>query len=308
MYWKGGGDDENGPIEQNREALKRILTMLIAMAELGSRRLGAGGQVTFFPQKGAAVQNQAQAEKSKLSPALTLPRHVYRAILLLLRPAESAARRLIIAAARGIVVALPPPRKPKPKPPIRGPRAHLPVGPKRRPKPAPRVLSNLSLIDPLKRYFRIRRRYVPAHAAPRIRWLGGFDSPFLPRPPPPPAPPSPDDPIDAARLSQRLVVLGAALDDLPGQAQRFARWRARNDAALARDRQARDAAIAEGKHGPSVVPFRRSSPLRWGRPPGGRLSRYDPTATHPRRIREVDEILAHAHALAVYALDRPDTS
>ena len=298
--------DKNAPIEQNQEALKRILAMLIAMAELGSR-----GQFTFFRQEGSGSSEVARAEKSKLSPALTLPftlpRHVYRAILLLLRPAESAARRLIIAAARGIVVALPPQRKPKPTPPVRGPRAFMPVNPKRRPKRAPRSL-NLSLIDPLKRYFRVRRRYVPAHAAPRIRWLGGFDSPFLPKPPPPPAPPSPDDPIDAARLGQRLAVLAAALDDLPGQAKRFARWRARNDAALARDSEARDAAIAEGKHGPSAVPFRRSSPLRRGRPPGGRLSRYDPTATHPRRIREVDEILAHAHALAVYALDRPDTS
>ncbi|WP_207770945.1 hypothetical protein [Kumtagia ephedrae] len=50
------------------------------------------------------------------------------------------------------------------------------------------------------------------------------------------------------------------------------------------------------------------SPLRTGRPPGGRLSRFDPSATHSRKIREVDEILAHAHALAVYALDYPDTS
>ena len=294
--------DGNAAIEGNREALKRILTTLVAMAGLS-----AGGQFTLFPQKGAAASGSAQAEKSKLSPALTLPRRLYRAILMLLRPAESATRRLIIAAARGIVVALPPPRKPKPKPPIRGPRAHMPVGPKRRRKPAPRAWS-LPLIDPLKRYFRVRRRYVPAHAAPRIRWLGGFDSPFLPKPPPPPAPPSPDDPIDAARLGQRLAVLAAALDDLPGQANRFARWQARNDAALARDCQARDAAIAEGKHGPSVVPFRRSSPLRRGRPPGGRLARYEPDARRRSNIREIDEILAHAHALAIYALDRPDTS
>ena len=298
--------DGSVPIEQNREALKRILAMLIAMAELGSR-----GQFTFFRQEGSGSSEVARAEKSKLSPALTpafsLPRHVYRAILMLLRPAESAARRLIIAAARGIVVALPPPRKPKPKPPIRGPRAFMPVNPKRRCKRAPRSL-NLSLLDPLKRHFRVRRRYVPAYAAPRIRWLGGFDSPFLPKPPPPPAPPSPDDPIDAARLGQCLTTLGSALDDLPGQAQRFARWRARNDAAIARDRQARDAAMAEGKHGPSAVPFRRSSPLRWGRPPGGRLSRYDPDARRRSNIREIDEILAHAHALAVFALDRPDTS
>ena len=177
--------DENAPIEQNREALKRILASLVAMAGL------AGG-------------------------ASTLPRHLHCAILRLLRPAESAVRRLIIAAALGLVVVLPSPRAPKPKPPIRGPRAFMPVNPKKRSKPAPRAQS-LPLLDPLKRYFRVRRRYVPAHAAPRIRWLGGFDSPFLPKPPPPPAPPSPDDPIDAARLSQRLAVLGAARTTCPAR-------------------------------------------------------------------------------------------
>ena len=54
--------------------------------------------------------------------------------------------------------------------------------------------------------------------------------------------------------------------------------------------------------------IRRLSPLRAGRPPGGRLSRFDPSVRHPRSIREVDEVLAHAHALAVYALQQPDTS
>ncbi|MDQ6437832.1 hypothetical protein RB623_27580, partial [Mesorhizobium sp. LHD-90] len=100
-------------IDKNWEALKRLLSMLVGMAELG---LGAGGQFTLFPQEGRSSPDVAQAEKSKLSPALTLPRHLHRAILRLLRPAESAARRLIIAAARGIVVTLPPfrPRKPKP--------------------------------------------------------------------------------------------------------------------------------------------------------------------------------------------------
>ena len=68
--------DGSVAIERNREALKRTLLMLVGMAEM------AGG-------------------------ASTLPRHLYRAILRLLRPAESAARRLIIAASRGIVVNLP---------------------------------------------------------------------------------------------------------------------------------------------------------------------------------------------------------
>ncbi|MEQ1954598.1 hypothetical protein [Mesorhizobium sp. CN2-181] len=287
-------------IESNWEALKRILAMLVAMVEMGVGRPGAGGvgagelhaggKFTFFPRKGAAASRQVLAEKSKLSPALTLPRHLYLAILRLLRPAEAAARRLIIAAARGIVVTLPPlrPRKPKPAM-LRGARAFLPKGPKRRPKPTPRILS-LSLLDPPRRLFHVPRRPVPAHAAPRILGLD-FRATYRPLPPPP----SPNDPIDAARLGQRLAALGAALDDLPGQAQRFARWQAR-----------RDAAIAQGSSGASRL--RRLTPLRRGRPPGGRLSHYDPAATLPRKIREVDEILAHAHALAVYALDCHDTT
>ena len=284
--------DENAPIDRNREALKRILATLVGMAAM------AGG-------------------------GATLPRHLYRAILRLLRPAESAARRLIIAAACGIVVALPPlrPRKPKPKflatePVLRSLGIAVTLSNEDVARAAaakqaaalraarPHTLS-LPLLDPLKYPLRIRRRYVPAHAAPRITWLGS-DAPRIPLPPPP----SPDDPIDAARLGLRLEALGRALDDFPGQAKRFARWKARHDAALARDRQARVAAMAQGKHGASAVPYRRLSPLRRGRPPGGRLSRYDPTARRRSNIREVDEILAHAHALAVYALDppRPDTS
>jgi hypothetical protein len=45
-----------------------------------------------------------------------LPRLLWRAILAILRPAESAARRLIIAASRGIVVEPPHPRPRKPQP------------------------------------------------------------------------------------------------------------------------------------------------------------------------------------------------
>ena len=51
-----------------------------------------------------------------------------------------------------------------------------------------------------------------------------------------------------------------------------------------------------------------TTPLRSGRPPGGRLSRFDPSARRSNNIREVDEVLAHAHALALYALRYPDTS
>src|SRR5262245_37613025 len=103
--------DWNAAIEKNREALKRVLTALVAMAGRGS-----WGQFTFFPQEGAPSQGDVLAEKSKLSPALPLPRHLHRKVLRLLRPAEAAARRLVIVAARGLVVKLPPPRPRKPKP------------------------------------------------------------------------------------------------------------------------------------------------------------------------------------------------
>jgi hypothetical protein len=95
--------DWNAAIGKNREALRRVLAMLVAMA-------GLRGQFTFFPQDSAPLQGLALAEKSKLSPAPTLPRRLHRAVLRLLRPAEAAARRLAIVAARGIVVALPPVR------------------------------------------------------------------------------------------------------------------------------------------------------------------------------------------------------
>jgi hypothetical protein len=278
--------DGTAAIESNRQALKRILVMLFGMLELG-----AGGGFTFPLRKGDGRPEAAPAEGTRPTAALTLPRRLYFAILRLLRPAEAAARRLIIAAAHGIVVALPM-RRPKPEPAAkRGARAFLPVGPKRRRRSAP-YISSLSLLDPPRRPFRIERRHGSAHGVPRISFLD-FNRPFVPLP----APASPDGPIDAARLGSRLEALAAALDDLPGQAKRFARWKARHDAEVAAD-------------GPASDRSRRSSPLRRGRPPGGRLSRYDPTATHPRRIREVDEILAHAHALALYALERPrrDTS
>ena len=61
-------------IEHNRDALRRIVAALVAMA-------GVWGQFTFFPREGAGHQDPAQAEKSKLSPAPSLPRRLHRAVL-----------------------------------------------------------------------------------------------------------------------------------------------------------------------------------------------------------------------------------
>jgi hypothetical protein len=267
--------DGTAAINHNLEALKRILAGLVAMAGLAN--------------------------------SFTLPRHLHRAILRLLRPAESAARRLIIASARGLVVVLPPPRKPRPKPAtaepilrrfgiavVMSPADLSAVARRARVEGGgggggPRTLC-LPLFDPLRRLLSLSKgsnggRYVPAHAAPRILLPG------VSEPSPLPPMPSPDDPIDATRLNLRLAALAAALDDLPGQAKRFARWKARQE--------------AERK---TPGRINRITPLRPGRPPGGRLSRFDPSARRSSNIRDVDEVLAHAQALALYALRYPDTS
>ena len=262
--------DWNAAIEKNREALKRVLAMLVAMAGL-----------------------DPHPEVREGEPRRTLPRHLHRAVLGLLRPAEAAARRLIIVAARGIVVVLPParPRKQRPTSTILrngiGTGIVMPRG--FRPgagTPAARTLA-LPLLDPLPRWGASPR---PGPSGfPRIS-IPGLTERF-----PVPRAPSSDDPIDAARLALRLGALGRALDDLPREAKRFARWRAHRDAAGAQNR----------KH---AGRFRRVWPLRPGRPPGGRLAHYDPDAWGGRKnIRDVDEILAHTHALAFYALS-PDTS
>jgi hypothetical protein len=208
--------------------------------------------------------------------ASRIPRSLHSAVLGVLRPAESAVRRLIIVMARGLVVTLPPARlrKPRPHPTILRkpggtgilmPRGALP------PRGRPRVLA-LPLLDPLRRSFR-RRRPV-ANSIPRISFPGLIAlSPIALR-----RPPAPDDPLDATRLALRFQALGAALDDLPRQAKRFARWRARK---------------ATGK-------TRRVWPLRPGRPPGHRPAN--------RRTHEVHEILHDLHGLAFDVLEHPDTS
>ena len=279
-------------IVRNHEALKRILAGLVAMAgwtAAGGTLLRACGDV---------------------GRAANLPRHLHLAILRLLRPAEAATRRLVIVLARGIVVTLPPlrPAKPKPGPvllkngkgtgivntgisihrlglanvlqPIVQKRAASPTRP-----PA------FPLLDPLRNPFPRRPRRKPGTAVPSVSGFTGRRSIPLRRLP------SPHDPIDATRLGQRLAALASALDDMPAQALRFARWTARRDRMRGQP--------------PSPGRFRRIWPLRPGRPPGGRLSRFDPVARRLSRIREVDEVLAHAHAMALYALERPrrpDTS
>ena len=197
-------------IERNSEALKGIVELLFAM-------LGLVGSETV----------------ARIAPSL------HRAVLRVLRPAESAVRRLIVIAARGLVVKVAPSR-PMPKEQIIG-------------KGGGSRLPSFKLFDTRKDFPELRQRRVRyAKCPPRVLFLGP-DSRVddlwpAPQPVVEPAPP-PDGLVSAARLSRRLQALKLALDDLPRQARRMACWRVRR----------------ENSKTPTF-----KSPLRPGQPPGHR--------------------------------------
>lgn len=294
--------DWQGAIERNREALKRVLAGLVVLA-----RPEMGRPSTHVPLQGTGRALPTMDGPSPVVPAPTLPRRLHRAVLRLLRPAESAARRLIIVAARALGRELqaatretsatpaggradPPPRRPAPKSAIAALRrlgiaVVVPPGVVAA-APAPRRVSAtfaLPLCDP-PRSLAPRRRTVPPHAAPRILNVDGAAPHRLPPKPPP------RDRVDATRLFQRLAALGAALDDLPGQARRFVRWQARRARALARE-QAKAPAGAK-----APLRCRRLTPLRFGRPPGLRARARASDDEGQDILRDMDWFARHALA------------
>jgi hypothetical protein len=224
-------------IKRNSEALKGIIEALFAM-------LGLDGEATVS----------------------RIPKPLYSAVLLVLRPAESAVRRLIIIVARGLVVKVAPSR-PMPKGQMIG-------------KGSGSRLPSFQLYDTRKDFPELRQHRVKyAKHPPRILFFGDDSrvDDLWPVPQPVAAPVSPPDGlVNAARLSRRLQSLKLALDDLPRQARRLARWRVRREA---------------------MKSPKFKSPLRPGPPPGHRK----------RPIHEVDEILADCHWLAWDAM-KADTS
>jgi hypothetical protein len=222
-------------IERNSEALKGIVEVLFAM-------LGLAGTGTV----------------ARISPPL------HRAVLRVLRPAESAMRRLVVIAARGLVV------KPAPSRP-------MPVGPIGK---GGRSRPSFQLFDPRKNFEVLRQdRRTATRFAPRIHIFASDPrvvALWAARPPAADPAPPPDGLVGAARLSRRLQALKLALDDLPRQARRLARWRVRRENA-------------------KTPKFR--SPLRPGHPPGYRR----------KPLHEVDEVLIECHGLACDAM-KLDTS
>jgi len=237
MDWKMDFDWD-GAIKHNSEALQGIIAALFAM-------LGFVDEATVG----------------------RIPQALHRAVLRVLHPAESAVRRLIVMAARGLVVKVAPSR-PMPKGQVigKGDGTRLPA---------------FQLYDTRKDFPELRQHRVKyAKYPPRIHFLGPdskVDDLWPGRPPvAAPTPPSSDGMVNAERLSRRLRILKLALDDLPRQARRMARWRVRRA---------------------NMKSPKFKSPLRPGPPPGRRK----------RQIHEVDEILANCHGLAWEAL-KPDTS
>jgi hypothetical protein len=190
-------------------------------------------------------------------------RPIYRAMLAVLFPAEAAVRRLIVVVARGIVVT---------------PQA-------RRPAPAGCIASSprgqgrvaFQLFDPRWNPSCDHRGFgAGATGNPRIRVIDVSFDPRIPlfRPTQHTATETEgsekDHTVNAGPLCRRLAAIQAALDDLPRQARRYARWQARP---------------VETRRP------RRAASLRSGPPPGLRK----------RPAHEVDEILAECHWLARHA-------
>jgi len=230
-------------VQRNRAALLRIVAVLFAYAGL---------------DEGGADE---------------VPRRVWRMVLRLLRPAESAARRLIVVAARNIEVA---PPKPRPEKPLTGierlvaagvltfhevnfglacaPRPQAPAAPE---NPAPRIPA-FPLTDPPRRFD--PRDWDGLRPFPQ----DGFELADA------------AEEVSARQVCRRILSLKAALDDLPRQATRLARREAR--LALAKKQETRP-------------------PLRRGHPPGRRRK-----PTH-----KVDDILSECHRMALQTV-RFDTS
>ena len=199
-------------IDRNRKALSPIIAALFALVSAAMGGPNAGGN------------------------ALMLPRRVYDAILLVLRPAESAVRRLIVIAAYKLSLK---PRASRP----------LPAGLAGFGEANAAKIPSFCLFDPLKHF---DLNDYDNNALPRFSFHSGDEAEFQWHQS------LPDEPVNAALLFSRLRALRHALGDLPKQARRLARWQARRDLLLK-----------------SKAPFKpmRISIFRPGLPPGWRERR-----------------------------------
>jgi hypothetical protein len=192
--------------------------------------------------------------------ALRLPFSVYQLLQRSLYPAESAVRRLIVMVARGLVV---PDAASRPMPQgliiagKAGSRVSFQLFDQRKafgdPDDGPAAISGprIRMIDVL---------------SPRQLFLAKFVKPRQDH----------CSEAETLRIRQRLALLARALEQLPLEAKRMARWLKRR----------------ASMESPAFV-----FPLRPGPPPGH----------HQKPSEDIDAVLKECHALAWMAL-RPDTS
>ncbi len=232
-------------INRNRDALLRMLAMIFAMA-------GVAG------------------DGSQDDDTLRMSRHLHAAVVRILRPAESAFRRLLVVVmAVKAITAAAQNRPAAYSDTDTGSDMTKGFGPL--PRGERRDVPCFALFDRRKNFEPHVRRF--ARYQPRI-WEPGMDDPVFDTV----TASSPDDLVNATALLRRLNALKHALDDVPGQARRMARWLAKRETARAQT----------GKY---------IRPMRPGKPPGHR----------DRKRHPVDHLLADCHALALYVLHPPDT-
>ncbi len=193
----------------------------------------------------------------------TLPRFLYRRAMRILVPAESAVRRLIVIAVyemelRGVTFATP-----------------LKV----RTKFTNFMLLNAPAANNVPAFKLLDARKLFGLDAPDYSEFGASCADDYERDGEDFAVPG-RAPVPAALLGQRLLALKAALENLPKQAKRLARWYGQRDAAYAQNL-------------PHLF-----SPIRPGLPIGYRK--------HKRQ--EIDEVMLDCHSLARAARDRRDSS
>lgn len=184
---------------------------------------------------------------------VALPRFLYARALFILRPAESALRRLIMIAAQELALM---------GVTLRSSRGALPDFSRFSASSAD-ALPAFNLIDPLKNF---------GQAAPEFEDDGHLfngDRVLTDK-----------SPIPAAALIRRLLALKKALETIPAQSKRLARWYALRD-------------LARSQHIPH-----RQSPMRPGLAPGSRR----------RKKHEIDTVLHECHLLAIDARQRRDSS
>ena len=251
-------------INRNRQALQQIIAALFMLAGITSpRNRGSEGRARPVARPGTVSDAKHMTEWD-------LPRHVYAAILLILRPAESAVRRLIllVALCRKSGTAYESPRAA-----YAGLATRLQnwgILSRNLRAPAFALFDTLKSFDPDEVW--------NVDPAAQMGFRSSFDtvidaaSGFR-------ALADSQEPVPAAHILRRLAAISCALDNLPRQARRLIRWQARRDVALKANRPTR------------ITPFRP------GLPPGWRQ----------RPFHEVDHVLRECHGLATDLINAPDT-